>query len=353
MKNRKGVMIALAVMLMVVAIISVQSVRVAGNRSSDGKVVFAVGGTVELRNTIELPLGEVGALDVIYTSRSIKVYPTTGDTIVIKEYLLDEHKEGLATVTYEDLEGELYGRKKAVVKGNQDNVITVFGFNAGTERIEIYLPESGLDSLQIKLGSGSVSAQDNFAWTGKGLQVTTGSGSIKWQETTAQTAQFTSGSGSIQLKSIEAELQVTASSGSIKLEDIVGNMTLASGSGSMKVYDSKGVMSVAAGSGSITVENLIGGGAFATGSGSIKVNVEEATCDIGIGAGSGSVKLVLPKDLSFTLEAKSGSGSIDTDFDEALSYNKKCNEVSGVVGENPTCTVTVETKSGMIDIAAE
>ena len=353
MKNKKGIMIALAVMLVVAAVIGIQSVRAASDRSNGEKVVFAVGGTVELRNTIEIPLSEVGALDVTYTSRSIKVYPTSGDTVVIKEYLLDEHKEGLATVTYEEMTGENSGRKKAIVKGNQDNVITVFGFNAGTERIEIYLPERGLDSLQIKLGSGSVSSQENFAWDGKNLQVTTGSGSIKWQDTTAKTVQFTSGSGSIKLKGIEAELQVTVSSGSIRLEDIAGNMTLASGSGSVKGSDIKGVMNVATGSGSITVQDLTGGGAFATGSGSIKVNIKEATCDIGIGAGSGSVKLVLPKDLSFTLEAKSGSGSIDTDFDEVLSYNKKGNEATGVVGEKPDYKITIETKSGMIDIAAE
>ena len=159
MKNKKGLLIGLAVMLVVVGIISVMSVRAAGGRERGGKVVFAVGGTVELRNTIELPLSEVGALDVAYTSRSIQVYPTTGDTIVIKEYLLQEHKDGLATVTYEEMTGDASGRKKAVVKGNQDNVITVFGFNGGNERIEIFLPETGLDSLHIQSGSGSVKAK--------------------------------------------------------------------------------------------------------------------------------------------------------------------------------------------------
>lgn len=353
MKNKKGVFVALAVMLVIVAIISVLSVKAVGGRETSGKTVFSFGGQVELRNTIELPISEVGALEVIYTSRNIKVYPTEGDTIVIKEYLLAEHKEGLATVTYEEIEGDTSGRKKTTVKGNQDNVITIFGFHGGSERIEIYLPKEGLDALSVKLGSGSVTAQDSFAWETKDLQVTTGSGSIEWQETTAESAQFTSGSGKIVLKGIRGDVQVTASSGSIRLEEITGDMTLAAGSGSVKVFEAEGVINVAAGSGSIAVENLIGCGCFATGSGSINVNMEQVTGDIGIGAGSGSVDLVLPKELSFTLEAKSGSGSIDTDFDDALSYNKKGNEATGVVGENPACKITVETKSGKIDIAAE
>jgi len=371
MKSKKGIIIALAVMLVAVAIISVQSVRAAGNRSNDGKVVFAVGGTVELRNTIELPLSEVGALDVTYTSRSIKLYPTAGDTVVIKEYLLDEHKEGLATVTYEDMEDELSGRKKAVVKGNQDDVITVFGFNAGNERIEIYLPENGLDSLQIKLGSGSVKAQDDFMLETKELQIATASGSIKWYATKAECMRIQAKSGSIELRDIEADLEVEASSGSIKLEDYKGRVAIAANSGSVKVLDAEGILSVATGSGSVKVENCIGTvalatgsgsvsvenlegcGGFATGSGSIKVEMTKVTGDVSLESGSGSARLTLPTELSFTLEAKSGSGSIDTDFDEALSYNQEGNEVSGVVGENPTCTVTLETKSGKIDIAAE
>ena len=77
------------------------------------------------------------------------------------------------------------------------------------------------------------------------------------------------------------------------------------------------------------------------------------TGDVSLDSGSGSARLTLPKELSFTLEAKSGSGSIHTDFDEVLSYNKKGNEASGVVGENPVCAITVNTKSGKIDIAAE
>lgn len=371
MKNKQGVIVALAVMLVFVGIISVLSVKAAGNRGNGGKTVFAVGGEVELRNTIELPISEVGALEVIYTSRSIKVYPTEGDMVVIKEYLLDEHKEGLATVTYEEMEGELSDRKKAVVKGNQDNVITVFGFNGGNERIEIYLPKAGLDSLHIQSGSGSVKAQDDFMLETKELQIATASGSIKWYATKAERMRIQAKSGSIELRDIEADLEVEASSGSIKLEDYKGRVAIAANSGSVKVLDAEGTLSVATGSGSVkvekcigtvalatgsgsvSVENLEGCGGFATGSGSIKVEMTKVTGDVSLESGSGSARLTLPEELSFTLEAKSGSGSIDTDFDEALSYNKKGNEATGVVGENPTCTITVETKSGKIDIAAE
>lgn len=349
MKNKKGVMIALAVMLVLVGVISAMSVKVAAGRTGESKIVFAFGGNVELRNTMEIPLSEVSELDVAYGSQTIKVYPTEGDTIVIKEYLSDAHKDGLATVNYENVSGG----KRAVVKGKQENVITIIGVQGVNERIEIYLPKTGLDSLHLQVGSGSIATQDAFAWETRDLQVSAGSGSIKWRDTKADIARFSAGSGSIRLTGITADLQVSTSSGSIKMEDIKGDMTLAAGSGSVRVSDAEGVVNVASGSGSITIEELAGGGSFAAGSGSIRVTMAQVTKDIGIGAGSGSVYLTVPKDLSFAFEGKTGSGGIYTYFEEVLSYNKNGNEASGVVGENPSCKISVETKSGKIDIAAK
>lgn len=351
MKNKSAVTIAFVVMLVIVGVISVMSVRVAERNQS--KWVISMGGTVELRNTIELPADKVAELEVRYTSRNIQLYPTTGDKIVIKEYLITDEEEGKAEVTYEEIPGEEAGRKKVTVAGNQDKVITVFGFAGGNERIEIYLPVSGLNRLTLSVKSGSITALDDFAIELDELNVVAKSGNIRWQATKAERAKFEAKSGTIRLKGVEAKLAVETGSGSINVEDVVGDMAIAAGSGTVKVLDAVGAIAVATGSGSVTVEDLEGCGSVAVGSGTMKVAFEKVTGDVELAAGSGSIRLTLPEELSFEFEGKTTSGSLDTTFDECLRFNKDGKEASGTVGSMPTCKIEVETKSGNVDITAD
>lgn len=351
MKNKITVVISLALMLIVIGIISVLSVRTAEKNNS--KLTLALGGKAELRNTIELPLAQVAELEVIYTSRNLKLYPTDGDTIVIKEYLITEDEEGKAEVSYEILEGDATGRSKVTVTGNQDKVFTIFGVFAGEERIEIYLPEKGLDALALEVKSGNITALEEFALEVDNLDITAKSGNIKWQDTKADSISVQAKSGNITLKGITGKLEIETGSGNIKLEDVVGNAAIAAGSGTIKVLDIEGKAAVATGSGSITVEDLVGAGSFAAGSGTIKIDMEQVTGDIAASTGSGSIRLTLPQGLSFEFEGKTGSGNLNTTFDEKLSYNQKGNEASGMIGETPICKVKVEAQSGNIDIIAE
>lgn len=351
MKNKSAVTIAFVVMLVIIGFISVMSVSVA--ERSQTKWVISVGGTVELRNTIELPADKVAELEVLYTSRNIQLYPTDGDKIVIKEYLISDEEEGKAEVTYQEIEGEEAGRKKVTVIGNQENVITVFGFAGGNERIEIYLPVKGLERLALSVKSGNITALDEFALELEELNVCAKSGNIKWQATKAESVRFEAKSGSIMLKGLEAKVAVETGSGSIKVEDVVGDMAIAAGSGTVKVLDAVGAMAVATGSGSVTVEDLEGYGSVAVGSGTVKVEFEKVTGDVELAAGSGSIRLTLPEDLSFEFEGKTTSGRLDTTFDDSLKFNKEGKEASGTVGSMPTCKIEVETKSGNVDITAD
>lgn len=234
MKNKIPYIIGLTIMLLLVGFISVLSVKSA--KSNDSKWVLSIGGTAKLRNTIELPLSQVEELEVIYTSNNLKLYPTNGDSIIIKEYLISDKEEAKAQVTKAQPEDDGAGRSKVTVSGNQDKVFTIFGFFAGQERIEIYLPMKGLDGLTLETGSGNITALDEFALETGQLQVTAKSGNIKWQDTKAERITFKANSGNITMSDMEADIEVETGSGNIRLtlpENLSFEFQVQTGSGNI------------------------------------------------------------------------------------------------------------------------
>ena len=85
-------------------------------------------------------------------------------------------------------------------------------------------------------------------------------------------------------------------------------------------------------------------------SGNVKVEAVEVTGDMRLRAASGNVRLLLPRELSFSVKMQTTSGVIRTSFEEALSYNKKGNQAEGKVGEAPSCLIEALTGSGNVHV---
>ncbi|MBD5394512.1 MAG: DUF4097 domain-containing protein [Lachnospiraceae bacterium] len=309
--NKTGFLIVAALMILAASLISVLSVRNAKDR---GGVYFSMGGTAKLRNTIELSLSDVDNLEVIYTSKNLDIYPTEGNSIIIKEYLISDRPEAVAVC--ETVTDEATGSRTVTVTGGKEIIVNIFGFFAGRERIEVYIPADGLHELKLQTGSGNINAESDFALNIEKLSVQAGSGNIKWHDTKA------------------AEMTVQAGSGNIRMERISGDITAQTGSGNIRIDGFSGQGSVKAGSGNVNVEFL------------------EAAGDMHLKTGSGNLHLELSKELSFQFEVQTGSGNIHTFFDDQLSYNKKGNHAEGTIGDSPSCVISAEANSGNVTITA-
>lgn len=322
MRNKWEIAGAAAAIILGIGVISAMSV----NTAKSYNTVFSIGGRVELRNTIEIPLSETDSLEVLYTSKNLKIYPGEGENIVIKEYLQSGREKAFAEVTRDG--------RKAVVTGGRDQVITIFGFFTGMERIEVYVPKEGLKELRIQTGSGNITAESGFTLDTDTLQVKAGSGNVKWKDTRAK------------------DYEVQTSSGNIGLKDMEGNGTVGAGSGNIRAEEIKGCLTAGTGSGNITIEEFSGWGSMEAGSGNIKVEALEVTGDVKASARSGNVHIDLPGGLSFETRLQTGSGSIRSSFKESLSYNEKGNRAEGKIGDEPVCVIEAETTSGNINITA-
>lgn len=309
MKSKTSRFIAAAVMVPAVLLISALSVHDARNNGYAFSAVLI--GRGELKNTLEIPLSEAENIEINYTSKNIKVYPTEGNAVIIKEYLIGDREESKATVSVEE-DGN--GGHTAVVTGGK-GTFSFLSFGIG-ERIEVYVPREGLEKLSIRTASGNISTADELSLKTKKLQVTAGSGNIRWENSKAD------------------EFHIQAGSGNLKLENMTGNAEIQTGSGN------------------ITAKQISGQGTVTAGSGNATVEVSKLTGDISLKTGSGNIRLTLPEDLSFRFHVQTGSGNIHTSFDQFLSYNKKRNEAQGEVGENPSGSVRVEANSGNVTITA-
>lgn len=328
MKNRVSTWIAAAIMLPCIAAISFLSVK--GAKERGNLIFFVFGGRATLQNTIELPLSEMDALQAVYGSKNLKVYPIQGDTVVIKEYLFSGREEAKAAV--ERFSDPVTGRRTVTVTGGQVIAVTILGMFSKGERIELYIPEEGLKALSLQTASGNIAAESGFALKTEELEVNAGSGNIKWSDSKAERLHIQAGSGNISLEHMSGNLEVRTGSGNIKADGITGSMDMRAGSGNIKA------------------ERLSGQGVIEAGSGNIKADALEITGDMSLKTSSGNIHLTLPEDFSFRLQAQTGSGNIRTDFEEVLSYNKKGNQARGTMGENPSCLIQAESNSGSVHI---
>ena len=326
MKNNKVILLFAAVIILCAALISVLSAVSALKRGGGGMQFFSFGGgRAELRNTIEVKASQADRLKLIYGSKNVKIYPSEDDRVIVKEYLYSNRPEARASVTYGD--GEV------LIEGAGVNTFVVFGFFWGEgERIEVYVPEKGLEEFWVETGSGNITFQAGAVEVKKTIRAEARSGNIKWQKSTAE------------------EIFLQAGSGNVKAEALKGNISLRTGSGNISGENLEGALHVQAGSGNITLKEVSGSGNVEAGSGNVNVNALEVTGDIAIRTNSGNNSLEIPGDLSFHFQADTGSGNIHTDFEDQLSYNKKGNHGEGDVGDGGGLTISMKAGSGNVRI---
>lgn len=140
-----------------------------------------------------------------------------------------------------------------------------------------------------------------------------GSGSIEIDDVAAG-VEARSGSGRLSLANIGGPVAAKAGSGSIRAEGVAGAFTASTGSGGIYMSQTApGDVDVSTGSGGMELTGVVGALKARAGSGRIRVAGRQEG-DWKIGAGSGSVRVDLPDDAAFTLDAESGSGGIDIGY---------------------------------------
>jgi len=176
----------------------------------------------------------------------------------------------------------------------------------------------------------------------------TGSGAQTISEV-AGPVEAKTGSGRITLTDIGGAVKARTGSGAIQADEIAGAFEAHTGSGSVSLTQvAPGDVVVTLGSGSSTLHGVVGALRVNGGSGRIVIDGQQQG-DWNIDTGSGSVRIKLPEDAAFKLDAHTGSGGITVDHPLTVQGKISKRHIRGEVRGGGDL-LTVETGSGSIRI---
>ena len=301
------------------------------------------GGNMELVNTQEIDLDNIADVKISYSSEKVSLFMGNTDKLIIKEYMSDNNNKFYARITRS-------GNMLNIENGQRP--FRLF-FNVFHRRLEVYLPLSYRNTINIKTSSGKIESSVELFCSN--IIIENSSGGITINAITANTIGINTSSGSIDIGTINGEASVNSSSGSIRSQIINGNVNINSSSGSIILNKINGNISAEASSGRIELNLVTGFVNVKTTSGGISCTVAENARDILLSSSSGSVTLNIPRNSLFNFTSRTSSGSLRTPFsDKLFSPTNDKNTAQGVIGNNNDSenisTINIRTGSGSIKI---
>ena len=299
-----------------------------------------LGGKMNLENTLTFDMSKVEEVAIKYSSEDVVFYIGDTQELVLKEYMSYKPKErDFSTGYVED--------GKVVIEGKK-NHFSLFHFGTKSSREEIYLPKSYAGSVTVSTASGNIKSDEvlNLSL----LFADTASGDIRMNEIYASSIHAGTASGNINMNLAEGSRDLSTASGNITVLGGGGDTEADTASGNIKLENAQGILELGCASGDIKVMGAAGGGEFETASGNVSLQFDEITASIDAQSTSGNVKLQMPQNTAFTLEAATTSGNINTFFADQLQYNKKGNKASGALNGASDLVISLETTSGNIKV---
>jgi DUF4097 and DUF4098 domain-containing protein YvlB len=239
----------------------------------------------------------VTSLIVSYTTAHLTLLESDNDELVLKEYTTAYNPEDFGNIFLE-------GSVLSIIEGPRTSP------NQTDVKIEVYIPRSYRENCSIYINSGALISEKELI-----------------------------------LKNLVIEL----SSGFITLGRVFAeNIYIKSANGNVNINHAEGTMRLDALSGSIMVQSARGSGTFKTSLGRITVGMEYVTGDLLFETGIGAIALSLPEELSFHVDALTGSGNIRLYSPEKQYRVDNSGPMNLSIGSAPLCTIRSRTGVGNI-----
>jgi hypothetical protein len=160
-----------------------------------------------------------------------------------------------------------------------------------------------------------------------------------------------SGNGDVTVDGATASVRASSGNGDVKVGSGAGEVHASTGNGGVRVSGARGAVQASSGNGSIDVATARGPVSASSGNGSIRVSMESmaSTGDLRFSSGNGRITLLLPDDFDAELDASTGSGSIDSDFEVRTSGRISRHRLRGTIGSGGRM-LRVSSGSGSIEL---
>ncbi len=226
---------------------------------------------------------------------------------------------------------------------------TGIGINKYKADLEVMVPNN-IKTVNGNSTSGKIRASefDNL----EKIDIESVSGDIDINKVTSKNFDIESTSGKVEMDVIVGNSFIKTVSGSVDVKEITGDLVCETLSGDVKVNSLNGEVNAESISGELDIRSkYLKQSNYKSTSGNIKVTAEgiEDSGKYSFESVSGKIKIELPENAEFTLDAKSTSGNINNSFmiDKYEENSKK--HIRGSIGSGKT-SITVSTISGNIEI---
>lgn len=274
--------------------------------------------TLNLFNEESFAIEDIERLDINYSYAVLRVLPTDGDKIILREYMSRNNPDYFARTKSQD------GTVK-IAQGRYPKFLHL------KVRTQVLIPRKFAGDMRI----GNIAG--NLHVTGIGglrtVKATINSGNGYFNNISVENLSVRDQSGKVKLDNVKAEdvLELSAHSGSIKIHNVLGRE-----------------FEINAHSGAIRGEGLSGSGHIVSHSRTVALSINELTGDLEAESHSGAVKItMLPKDYKFDLQAKSG---IVRAPELAVLDHDTLDFKDGRVGNEPIYTVKGKASSGTVKL---
>jgi len=159
------------------------------------------------------------------------------------------------------------------------------------------------------------------------------------------------GNGELSVENVGNEVEAATGNGRVKVVGTEGKVRVSTGNGEVEVRDAKGQVRVSTGNGDVDVTTSEGPVEVSSGNGNIDVRMSalRAREDMEFSTGSGSVRLTLPANFNGELDATTGNGSINSDFDLKVKGTLNPRHIRATIG-NGGPMLRMSTGNGRFDI---
>jgi DUF4097 and DUF4098 domain-containing protein YvlB len=142
------------------------------------------------------------------------------------------------------------------------------------------------------------------------------------------------GNGAVSVERVGAEVSASTGNGRVNVLNTNGPVRVSTGNGDVVVRDAKGSVRVSTGNGRVTVSTTEGPVEARSGNGDIDVRMAAVrpSEDMTFSTGSGDVRVTLPTGYNGELDASTGNGSIESDFDLKLEGRMTPRRVRATIG---------------------
>lgn len=337
---KKGFLI-LAIFLWTLVAVAVIGAIIFGINGGFGNMI----GTGTLIKNEDVLLGNTQNIVVESSYQAVEIRKTTENSIKISQYGNEKTKdEKLFVVSASDGNVRIYF--------NNTWSFNFFNFNFN-EKLVVEIPEKFSGNLKAATSSGGVRTEDEL--TLKKVELQSASGGIHINKNlTADRLDAGTSSGGIHINGnvvLSGNASMKSSSGGIHLNSTITaqDLNAKTNSGGIGIGTAHvGTYYLQTSSGGIKADSISGEGEAKASSGAIQLSLYNPKGDVKLTTSSGGIRISLQPSLQFTLDAKTSSGGIHTNF--AIQKNEDGNIANAKIGDNPTVHIIAQASSGGIRV---